>query len=275
MQAIVQPQRGARDAPHERLAPVTTDHDTTSIQPIARIAGALYLLVAVLAGFVHFYVPGALVVPGDAAATAANITASQGLFRAGIAAELVVLLIEVVLTVLIYVLLRPVSRTLSMVAAVSRLAMTIVHGLNVLNNVVVLVLLSGAGYLTVFAPDQLNALVMLFLDAYSFGFTLGIVFFALHCLTLGYLIYASGYFPRILGVLFVIASLGYLIDSFARVLVADHQMGAVYFALPIAIAEIAFPLWLLFKGVHAERWGRRAPVAPTVPLVAAPAAATP
>jgi hypothetical protein len=275
MQAIVQPQDGARDALHERPAPATTDDDRPSIQRLARIAGGLYLLVAVLAGFVHFYVPGALIVPGDAAATAASIASSQGLFRASIAAELVVLLIEVVLTVLIYVLLRPVNRTLSMVAAVSRLAMTIVHGLNVLNSVVVLVLLSGASYLTVFAPDQRNALVMLFLDAYSYGFTLGIVFFALHCLTLGYLIYASGYFPRILGVLFVIASLGYLIDSFARVLVANHETGAVYFALPIAIAEIAFPLWLLFKGVNAARWERRAPVAPTVLPVAAGAAATP
>jgi hypothetical protein len=152
--------------------------------------------------------------------------------------------------------------------------MTTIHGLNVLNNVVVLVLLSGAGYSTAFAPDQLNALVMLFLDAYDYGFSIGIVFFVPHTAMLGYLIYRSGYFPRILGVLFMAASLGYLVDDFSHILVANHVTGAAYFALPIAIAEISFPLWLLFKGVNAERWDRRAPVASTVPLVAAPAAAT-
>ena len=98
-----------------------------SIQGTAKLAAVLYLLVAVLAGVVHFYVPGALFVSGDAATTTANITASQRLFRASIAAELVVLLFEVVLSVLLYVLLRPVNMTLSLVAAVSRLVMTAIH----------------------------------------------------------------------------------------------------------------------------------------------------
>jgi hypothetical protein len=240
-----------------------------SIQGTAKLAAVLYLLVAVLAGFVHFYVPGALFVPGDAATTAANITASQGLFRASIAAELVVLLVEVALSVLLYVLLRPVNRTLSLVAAVSRLAMTTIHGVNLVNHVVVLILLSGAGYLTAFAPNQLQALAMLFLDTYDHGFSVGIVFFVLHTSLLGYLIYRSGYFPRMLGVLFVVASVGYLADSFLQVLVPNHVTGAAYFALPIAIAEIAFPLWLLVKGVNAERWERRSSVAPVRPLVAA------
>jgi hypothetical protein len=245
----------------------------TSVQRNARLAGVLYLLVAVLAGFVHFYVPGALLVPRDAATTAANITASQGLFRASIAAELVVLLIEIGLSVLLYVLLRPVNRTLALVATVSRLVMTAIHGVNLLNHVAVLTLLSGAGNLTVFAPNQLQALAMLCLDTYNYGFTIGLVFFVLHTFLLGYLIYKSGYFPRLLGVLFVFASVGYLGDSFLHVLVANHVTGAAYFALPIAIAEIAFPLWLLFKGVHAERWAKRASAESVGLLVAASAGA--
>jgi hypothetical protein len=224
----------------------------------ARLAGALYLLIAVLSGFVHFYVPGKLIVSGDATTTATNIMASQGLFRLNIATELIILMIEIVLSVLIFVLLKPVSKTLSLVAVVSRLAMTTIHGINVLNNVIVLLLLSGAGYVTVFAPDQVHALVMLFLDAYRYGFQIGILFFALHTAVLGSLIFTSRYFPKVLGVLFMIASLGYLIDSFALVLLANHKMGAVYFALPITIAEIAFPLWLLFKGVNVEQWKTRA-----------------
>ena len=223
-----------------------------SIQKIARTAGALYLLITLLAIFVHFYIPAQLVVPGDAAATAGKITASAGLFRMSIGAELVLLLSEVVLSVLLYVLLKPVNKTLSLVSAVSRLAMTTIHGANLLTQFIVLLLLGGAGYLSVFDPTQLNALVMVFLDAYNYGFTIGIVFLVLHASILGYLIYRSGYFPKILGVLFIIASLGYLIDSFSHVLIANYQKGPVYLALPIAIAEIAFPLWLLIKGVNSR-----------------------
>ena len=97
-----------------------------------------------------------------------------------------------------------------------------------------------------------------FSNAYDYGFTIGIVFLFLHALILGYLIFKSGYFPRILGILFMIASLGYLIDSFSHVLIPNYKTGPVYLALPIAIAEIAFPLWLLIKGVKTEQWQKRA-----------------
>jgi Domain of unknown function (DUF4386) len=237
---------------------ITLKEEMKSIQKNAKVAGALYLLIAVLAGFVHFYVPGKLFVSGDAGTTATNILASQGLFRMSIGMELVILLSEIVLSVLLYVLLKPVNKTLSLVAAVSRLAMTAIHGVNLLNHFLVLLLLGGAGYLTVFQPNQLHALVTLFLNAYSYGYTIGIVFFTLHTFALAYLIFKSGYFPKILGVLFMIAAFGYLIDGFSHVLIPDYKTGPVYLALPIAIAEIAFPLWLLIKGVNAEKWGKRA-----------------
>ena len=228
-----------------------------TIQKYAKIAGILYLLVAILSIFVHFYVPSKLIVPGDAAATAGQIMASQGLFRLGIASEFVVLMIEIALSVLLYVLLKPVSKTLSLAAAVYRLAMTTVHGINLLNSILALLLLSGAAYLAAFQPAQLQAAALLFLSAYNYGFTLGILFFSLHVAILGYLIFKSGYFPKILGILFMIAALGYLIDNFSSILIANYKMGPAYLAIPIAIAEIAFPLWLLFKGVNAAGWERR------------------
>jgi hypothetical protein len=236
----------------------TTGKSKIPIQTYARTAGVLYLLITALAAFVHFYVPGQLIVPGDAATTASNIMASEGLFRLGIAGELVLLLTEVVLSVLLYVLLKPVSKTLSLVAAVSRLVMVAIHGANLLTEIFALLLLGGAGFLTAFAPAQLQAMAMVFLNAYSYGFTIGIVFLALHVLLLGYLILKSGYIPRILGGLFIIASLGYLVDTFSHVLVANYKTGPPYLALPIAIAEITFPVWLLIKGVNVEKWERRA-----------------
>jgi len=122
----------------------------SSIQATARIAAVLYLVITVAAIVAHGVVPGSLFVAGDAAATANNIGASESLLRfGGIGSELVILLSEIVLSVLLYVLLRPVNKTLSLLAAVSRLAMTTIHGLNLLNYFLVLQLLGGTGYLAV------------------------------------------------------------------------------------------------------------------------------
>jgi hypothetical protein len=230
----------------------TIENHRESLQRMAKIAAGLYLLITVLAIYTHFYVPGELVVAGDATLTAKNIAASQGHFRGGIFSELLILLSEVALTIILYVIFKPVNKTLSLTAAVSRLAMTTIHGFNVLNNIFVLILLSGAGYLSVFEPEQLSALVMFFLEGYKYGFGLGIVFLGLHALLLGYLIYISGYFPKVLGVLFGLASLGYFVDSFSLLLIADYIPGQPLVAIPIALAEIAFPLWLLFKGINLE-----------------------
>lgn len=224
-----------------------------SIQRMAKIAAGLYLLITVLAIFTHFYVPGELVVAGDASLTANNIAENQSLFRGAIFSELILLLSEVVLTLILYVIFKQVNKTLSLISAVSRLVMTTIHGFNVLNKMFVLILLSGAGYLAAFEPNELNALVMFFLKGYTYGFGLGIVFLGLHAILLGYLIYVSGYFPKFLGILFTLASLGYFIDSFLLLLVPSYVPGQAFIAIPIALAEIAFPLWLLFKGVNLKQ----------------------
>lgn len=225
----------------------------------ARIAGVLYLIITVAAIFAHFVVPEQFIVPGDAAETAVNITTSESLFRIGaIGSELIILLSEIVLSVVLYFLFKPVSKTLSLLAAVSRLAMTIIHGLNLLNYYFVLQLLTGGNYLTVFSPEQVNALVTLFLDAHSVGFTIGIAFLVPHVLILGYLIYKSGYFPKVLGILFIAAGIGYLFDTIGLLLVPSYTSTPGLIAMVIAIAEISFPIWLLVKGVNTDRWQNRA-----------------
>lgn len=224
----------------------------------ARFAGVLYLLIAVAAIFAHMVIPEQFIVAGDAAATAANIAANETTFRLGtVGSELLILLSEIVLAVVLYVLLKPVSRTLSLVAAVSRLAMTTIHGLNLLNYYFVFQLLNGGSIANAFSPDQINALVTLFLDAHSIGFTIGIAFLVPHVLILGYLIVQSGYFPKLLGYLFIAAGIGYLFDSVGLLLVADYTATPGAIAAVIALAEIAFPLWLLVKGVNMDRWQTR------------------
>jgi Domain of unknown function (DUF4386) len=227
-----------------------------SIKKTARIAGILTLLIVVLAPFSMIYVPATLVLPGDAAATASNIAASEGLFRLGMASDSIVFLIEIVLTVLLYVLLKPVSKTLSLVAAFSRLAMTVVQGINLLNHFFVLLLLSGAGYLAVFAPDQVHALALLVLNAHEDVVMIWGVFFSFHLAVYGYLVYKSGYIPKIIGILLVVASLPYLIQFFGNILFPQYKEAFTSLAFLSSI-EIVLPLWLLIKGVNVEQWQQR------------------
>ncbi len=225
----------------------------------ARVAGLLLLIVAILAPFSVIYVPSTLIVPGDAMATADNIRASEGLFRLGIVSDTLIFLIEIVLTALLYVLLRPVSRTLSLVAAFARLALAIIQGINLLPYFIALLLLSGAGYLTVFEPDQLDALVLLFLNAHGYGVFIWQLFFGFHLFVLGYLIFKSGYFPRILGILMVLGSLGYLLDSYGNILFPNYEeIFGVIVGVTAVIGELPFFLWLLIKGVNVHRYNERA-----------------
>jgi len=225
-----------------------------SNKKIARILGLLYLVIAVVAPFGMLYIPSNLVVPGDAATTANNIMASESLFRIGLVSDSVVFLVEIVLVVLLYVLFRPINKTLSLVAAFSRLAMTVVQGVNLLNHLFPLLLLGGADYLTVFEPDQLYAFVLLFLNAHEYVAYIWGAFFGLHCLFLGYLLFKSGYFPRVLGIvlgiLLVFGSLGYLIDSFGNFLFSNFNATvSMVFLIPGTIGELILTFWLLLKGI--------------------------
>lgn len=227
-----------------------------SIQMIAKIAAILTLMIVVLAPFSMLYVPSTLIVAGDAATTANHIMASQGLFRAGMVSDAIVFLIEIALTVLLYVLIKPVSKSLSLIATFARLAMTVIQGINLLNHFLVLLLLSGSTYLTIFAPDQLQALALLFLNAHEAVVLIWGLFFGLHLLVFGYLVYKSGYLPKFLGVLLIIVSLCYLIQDFGNMLYPQYK--DLFTSIgSLAFLEIAFPLWLLIKGVNAAQWEKR------------------
>jgi len=233
-----------------------TKEKTNPIQKTGRIAAILILVLVVIAPFGMLYLPSTLIVPGDATTTANNVLASEPLFRLGIAGDSVVFLMEIVLSVLLYVLLKPVSKTLALVAAFSRLAMTIIQGINLLNHFFVLLLLSGTGYLSVFEPGQLHALVMLFLNAHESGVLIWGLFFGLHLLVLGYLVYKSGYIPRISGVFLVIASLCYFTQFFGNILFPQYKSIFTMIGI-LSSLEIALPLGLLIKGVNVARWEKR------------------
>jgi hypothetical protein len=134
--------------------------------------------------------------------------------------------------------------------------MTVIQGINLLNHFIVLLLLSGAGYLTVFAPDQLQALALLFLSAHESVVLIWGLFFGLHLLVFGYMVYRSGYFPKLLGILLLIVAFTYLFQDFGNMLFPQYK--ALFTSIgSLAFLEIAFPLWLLIKGVNVKQWEKR------------------
>lgn len=223
-----------------------------STKTIARITGLLYVLIFITAGFSEGFVRASLVVPGDATATAANIAAAEGLFRLGIAADLVAFSADAVVAVLLYVLLRPVSRTLAVAAAALRLiAHPAIASLNMLNQYMALHLLSGADYLAVFDPAQLDALVLVFMTAHTYGYLIAGVFFGLHLVVLGYLLYRSELFPAVLGVLVGLAAVGYLLESYTFFLLPAYEPFASSIVVVTAVVgEMALALYLVVKGVR-------------------------
>lgn len=199
-----------------------------------------------------------MVVAGDAAATANNIMASPLLWRIGIVGDLIMHVCDVPLMLVFYVLLRPVNRNLALLALLFNSIQTAVLVANKLNLLLPLFLLGNADYLKAADSGQLHTLAYLFIRLHGYGFGVGLIFFGFTCLVLGYLIFKSGYLPRVLGVLMQIAGLCYLTNSFTLLLapaVADLMFPAIL--LPAFIAELSLCLWLIAKGVNVETWFRR------------------
>jgi len=216
----------------------------------ARVAGFLYLIIIIFGISSEVFIRSSLIVTGDADATATNILASEGLFRFGFLADTLMLLSDVAIAVLFYVLLKPVSKTIALMAAAFRLTQASILGFNLLNYFAVLLLLQGVGYATAFNPNQLNTLSLLFLEMHSHGYDLGLLFFGLSNLLLGYLVVKSDYFPNILGYGLIASAVVYLTGSFVRFLLPGYiSFYEPVYIVPL-IAEGAFCLWLLVKGIR-------------------------
>jgi len=214
----------------------------------AIIAGIGLLLMAVLAPIAEFSVRQGLIVPGDAATTAQNIMADESLFRMAICIYLIVAILDVVVAWALYVFLKPVNKSLSLLTAWFRVVYAGILAVVLVNFVIALQLLSGTDYLAVFETDQVYAQAMLFLNAFSDGWNIGLAIFGLHLVLLGYLVFKlSGYMPKILGVLVIIAGLGYMIDSFGNLLSPNYGANIALFTF---IGEVLLIVWLFFKGVR-------------------------
>lgn len=215
----------------------------------ARLAGVLYLIIITFGIFAELVVRSRLIADGNAEQTAANILDSEWLFRMGLAADLVVFLSDVALAIVLYVLFRPVSTMVSLLAAAFRLTQTAIIGLNLLSMFAALLILKEADYLGAFSKTESEQLALLYLDLHAYGYTLGLTFFGVSTLAIAYLALQSRVVPKALAVLLGLAGLGYLADSAAFFLVPGYD-GAVspIFLAPALVGEVWFAFWLLFKG---------------------------
>ncbi len=235
-----------------------------SINKYARIGGLLYLIIILAGFFAEFFVRNKLFVSGDAEATASNIINSQFLWRIGISADLIMQVCDLPLMFIFYILLKPVNRNIALLNLLFNLIQTAVLVANKLNLVFALYYLGDAEYLKTFNPDQLHTLSYLSIKLHDLGFGIGLIFFGFVCLLEGYLIYKSGYFPRVLGILMQIAGLCYLTNSFALILVPKLASNLFPIILmPCLIAELSLCLWMIIKGVNVSMWEKQVNVSLT------------
>jgi hypothetical protein len=214
---------------------MTTRTVGTSPLLLARVAGFLYLSLLPLGLF------GVLYGGGSAS-------------RPGIVSALLVQLVNIFVVLLLYQLLKPVNKNMAMLMVIFLLLGVPIAMLNELNQFAVLLLSSGADYLRVFNADQLHALVLFFLHLHDMGINIAGIFWGLWLFPMGYLVFKSGFLPRILGILLMIGCAGYLVQSFATFLIPDFQVNIALFTF---WGEVLFPLWLVIRGVNVEKWNKR------------------
>lgn len=222
---------------------------------VARVGGVLYLIIIILGALGEAVVRGSIVVPGNATATAANLRSMEWLWRLGVAGEVVLLTCAIALALILYVLLRPVSRDLALLAVFFNLVSIAIEGVGAVSLAAALLPMTGAAYVNAFTPEQLNVMALLSVRTHTAGFRIALIFFGVECVILGYLISRSGYMPRTIGVLMQIAGVCYVINSFALLLsppLSSRLFPAIL--IPSLIAELSLALWLLVKGVRADNW---------------------
>ncbi|PWE17606.1 DUF4386 domain-containing protein [Marinicauda salina] len=229
---------------------MNNDGSLRARQALARTAGVFYLVIIACGLFAELGVRGALLVPGDAAATAARIADAEGLFRLGLLSDAAMIASDIVVAVLFYALLRPAGATLALLAAGFRGIQAAVLAANLLNPVAALILLDAAGPAAGLGPAARESLALSAMEVHAHGYDLGLIFFGFSCLIVGYLIVKSWILPRIIGGLVIAAGLVYLAGSLTRFL-APSLIEAVAPLYAIAlVAELSLGLWLVVRGVR-------------------------
>jgi len=224
-----------------------------SLNKTARMAGFLYLIYIVTTIVADVLGRSPLIVFGDAAATARNIMASEWQFRIGITGDLVSAVFFLLAAWALYALLKSVNKDLALLFLLLNLGGVAVYSINLLNQFAAVLLLSGADYLKVFQADQLQSLAMFFLNLHHNGYWIAQIFFGAWLFPLGYLVYKSGFLPKILGIVTMVHFVGWLM-TFLQFFLFPGFTAITYVTFPLGlISELGLTLWLLIMGVKEQK----------------------
>ncbi|HXZ67532.1 MAG TPA: DUF4386 domain-containing protein, partial [Alphaproteobacteria bacterium] len=241
----------------ERTKPMMTSRSFLSPQLKARLAGLCYLITILVGSFDHVFVARKLIVPGDAALTAHNLLASEQLYRLAFALDMIP--VYIVVTVLLYDLLKPAGNVVAKLAVFSSLLGGAVGATIAVLHLAPFSILGGTGLASAFGMPQLQGLTLLLLRMYDDGFTISLVFYGFYCFLIGCLIIASTFLPRLVGLLMAIGGAAYMTYSFAAFLSPQIGSSLAPYALGLGgLGELALTLWLLLAGVSAEKWNAQA-----------------
>ncbi|MBL0072349.1 MAG: DUF4386 domain-containing protein [Bacteroidetes bacterium] len=221
---------------------------------LARVAGFCYLIVIVAGVFSEVFVRQALRVSNDALATAHNIETNEMLFRWGFVADLINFVVGIPTIVIIYHFFKKSNKIIVQIALALVIIQTAIIAVNLLNQITPLLLLSNDTYLNTFKPDQLATLSLLSLNIQAQGYAIGLVFFGFYCILIGYVIFKTNAIPKMIGAVYAIAGVCYLINSFTMLLSKGFENPLfIYLAIPIFIGELGLCLWLLIKGIDTSK----------------------
>jgi hypothetical protein len=224
----------------------------------ARMAGVFQLLEAITAACPGVFILDRLVVPGNAAVTAANILGHERLLWLGFASLLIGVACHIAWALLMYELLKPVNRSVSLLAAFVVLVCCGMQAIASLFYLAPLLILQGASSLSAFTAEQLQALALMFVKLNNYANDIDLVFFGLWCILTGYLIFRSTFLPRILGVLLAIGGLGWVTYLYPPL---AYHLFIPYIAAASALGEIPLELWLIVMGLNVQRWQEQASAA--------------
>jgi len=224
-----------------------------SLNKSARMAGFLYLMYMVITIPADALGRPPLIVFGDAATTALNIMASEWQFRLGITGDLVSAVFFLLAAWALYKLLKPVNQDFALLFLLLNLGGVAVYSINLLNQFAAVLLLSGAGYLKAFQPDQLQSLAIFFLILHKNGYWIAQIFFGAWLLPLGYLVYKSGFLPKILGIVMMVHFVGWTLTTLQFFLFPGFT-AITYVTYPLGfISEFGLTLWLLIMGAKEQK----------------------
>lgn len=218
----------------------------------ALIAGISLIIMTLAAFFSYGFVHGNLVVQGDASATFNNIKSSNMLFKAEIFGWVIILITDIVVAWAFYIFLKPIHQSLSLLGAWLRLTYATILGIAILNLIFVLLLSKNTDYLSLFKIEQLQAHMMLFLEAFEFIWSTGLIIFGGHLLIVGYLAFKSDKIPKVISILLLLAAIGYIVINLFSVILSQYDtvisILKIGFSVPMIVGELGFGIWLLFKG---------------------------